>query len=75
MYEDCLDYYPTHSAERISHCVRTRLDLNEKLGDEDVEKEIYHACDVKWREHGYRSVDNCATAQARYYLRTGELRD
>jgi hypothetical protein len=73
VYDDCLDYYPSHSAVRIGECVRTRLDLNEKLEDEPVEKRIYHSCDMKWRNHGYRSVDNCSTTQARYFLRTGEL--
>ena len=75
VWDDCLDYYPNHSAVRIGHCVRTRLDLNEKLEDEPVEKEIYHACDMKWRKHGYRSIDSCSTTQARYFLRTGELPD
>ena len=75
VWGDCLDYYPNHSAVRIGHCVRTRLDLNEKLEDESVEKKIYHACDMKWREHGYRSIDNCSTTQARYFLRSGKLPD
>jgi len=75
VWDDCLDYYPNHSSFRIGYCVRTRLDLNEKLQDEAVEKLIYHACDMKWRKLGYRSVDSCSTTQARYFLRTGELPD
>ena len=75
VYDYCLDYYPVNSAVRVSKCVYTRLDLNLKLEDETVEKEIYHLCDVKWRDHGYGSVDNCSTAEARYFQRTGEHRD
>ena len=75
VYDDCLDYYPYNSAWRVSKCVYTRLDLNLRLEDETVEKTIYHLCDEKWRKHGYRSVDNCSTSEARYFLRTGDYRD
>jgi len=75
VYDDCVDYYPRHSVERIRQCVLTRLDLRERLDDDLVEKTIYDFCDGKWRDHGYRSVGVCASAQARYFLRTGNYRD
>lgn len=75
LYDDCLDYYPMHSVARISQCVRTRLDLQDRLQDDFAERHIYQFCDVKWRKHGHLSVDNCSNAQARYYLRTGDFRN
>lgn len=75
VYDDCLDYYPVNSAVRVSKCVYTRLDLDLKLDDDVAEQKIYQFCDAKWRDHGYRSIDNCSTTQARYYLRTGEYRN
>ena len=75
VYDDCLDYYPRHSVQRIRECVRTRLALTSRLQDDDVEKTIYRRCDVKWRDHGFRSVDNCCSAQARYFLQNGKLRE
>ena len=40
-----------------------------------TERLIYQSCEVKWRDHGYLSVDNCSVAQARHYQRYGEFRD
>jgi len=75
VYDDCVDYYPRHSVERIRQCVLTRLDLREMLDNDLVEKAIYDFCDGKWRDHGSRSVDGCASAEAGYFLRTGKYPD
>ncbi len=75
IYDECLDYYPTSGVKRISKCVKTRLVLRSKLGDETVEKKIYQKCDYKWRKHGLSAIDNCSRMEANYYRDKGTLRD
>ena len=75
IYDDCLDYHPINGVARISECVRTRLVLNGKLGNDLVENEIYRKCDFKWRKHSFRAIDNCARTQANYFRDKGQLPD
>ena len=75
IYDDCVDYYPMDGVARIGDCVETRLDLAGKLKDDTIEKIIYQKCDFKWRKHGFRSIDNCSGAEARYYRDKGKLKD
>jgi hypothetical protein len=75
IYDECLDYHPTRGVKRISKCVRTRLVLRSKLGDEAIEKKIYQKCDFKWRKHGASAIDNCSRMEANYYRDQGKLRD
>ena len=75
IYDDCVDYYPMNGVARISECVKTRLDLGGKLKDDTIEKIIYQKCDFKWRKFGFRAIDNCSSAEARYYRDKGLLKD
>jgi hypothetical protein len=75
IYDDCVDYYPMNGVARIGDCVETRLDLAGKLKDDTIEKIIYQKCDFKWRKHGFRSIDSCSSAEARYYRDKGQLKD
>jgi len=75
IYDNCVDYYPMNGVGRISECVKTRLDLSDKLQDDRIEKIIYQKCDSKWHKHGFRAINNCSIAEARYYLDKGLLKD
>ena len=75
IYDDCVDYYPMNGVNRIGNCVETKLDLADKLKDDTIERIIYQKCDFKWRKHGFRAIDSCSRAQARYYRDKGQLKD
>lgn len=75
IYDQCFDYHPMEGVGRISQCVRTRLLLDSRVGDDAVEKEIYKTCDLKWRKHGALAIDNCSRSESSYYLDKGVLRD
>ena len=74
-YDDCVDYYPMSGVNRIGNCVETKLDPADKLKDDTIERIIYQKCDFKWRKHGFRAIDSCSRAQARYYRDKGQLKD
>ena len=75
IYDECTDYHSENGVKRISHCVKTRLVLDEKLGDDFIEEKIYQKCDFKWRKHGSRAINNCSITEANYYRDKGKLRD
>ncbi len=75
IYDECSDYHPKSGVARISKCVKTRLVLDSKLGDDTIEKKIYQKCDFKWRKHGSGAIDNCSRIESSYYRDKGVLRD
>lgn len=75
VYDDCTDYHPKNGVRRISECVKTRLMLDKKLGDDIIEKRIYQKCDLKWRKHGSSAINNCSITEATHYRDKGQLRD
>lgn len=74
VYDDCLEYYPATGMGRIVACVKTRLMLNSKIENFLIEKEIHQSCEMKWRKHGFKAVQNCCLHSGNYYLRFGEIR-
>ena len=75
IYDQCYDYHPYEGVARIGECVSTRLKINKLVADEAIEKQIYHGCYRKRSKHGASAINNCANSDARYYRRTGILRD
>lgn len=75
VYDDCTDYHPKNGVRRISECVKTRLMLDKKLGDDIIEKRIYQKCDLKWSKHGSSAINNCSITEATHYRDKGQLRD
>lgn len=74
IYDVCRDYYPLFSVARIDDCIRTHLMLINRLEQSKVRQTIYDLCDVKWRKHSARAVNNCSILEANYYRNKGRFR-
>ena len=75
IYDECLDYYPMEAVKPVGECVYTRLYLRRELNDDSEERRVYRKCNLKWRNHGYNAVDNCATSEVTFYRRWGKYND
>ena len=75
IYDDCTDFHPKLGVRRIRECVKTRLILDKKLKDDNIEQTIYQKCDFKWRKHGSSAINNCSISEANHYRSKGQLRN